>query len=129
MRDATFTSDELAQILKDANTRTSSPDINTIDEALEVARELGIDERHVLDAAKALQEKKIRHDVLRRRSRSELRKLVRYLGTTAFVVTLVAFTAGIPYAKLVAFGMGIAAFVMAAKWIRTMFDERFPPEK
>ena len=56
-------------------------------------------------------------------------KLLRYLGTMAFVVILVGFVAGVSTAKLVAFGMGIGALVMAAHWIKAMFDERFPPEK
>lgn len=129
VRDGTFTPDELAQILRDANSRQSSPEVSTIDEALETARELAIDERHVLAAAKALQEKKIRRDVLRRRSRSRLMKLVRYLGTMAFVVTLVSLLAGLSTGKVVALGMGIGAFVMVAQWIRALFDERFPPEK
>lgn len=129
VRDGTFTPDELASILSDANRRQSSPSVATIDEALETARELGIDETHVLEAARALQEKKIRRDVLARRSHAQFMKLVRYLGTMAFVVTIVGFAAGIPTAKLVAFGMGIGAIVMVAQWIKALFNERFPPEK
>jgi hypothetical protein len=124
----TFTPDELAQILREANSRQSSPSVATIEEALETARELEIDEAHVLEAARALRARKSRLEELRGRSRARLVKLVRYLGTTAFVVILVGFVAGIPTARLVAFGMGIAAIVLTAQWIRSLFDQRFPPD-
>lgn len=127
-REVTFTLDELAQILREANSRPSSPAVATIEEALETARELGIDERHVLEAAAALREKRLRIEGLREQSRARLVKLVRYLGTMAFVVFLVGFVAGVPTAKIVAFGMGIAAIVLTAQWIRALFDQRFPPE-
>jgi len=128
VKEAQFTPDELAAIMREANSRQSSPAVATIDEALETARELGIDEKHVMDAARELQEKKIRRDVLRRRSKARLMKLVRFLGTMAFVVTLVWITAGQQPAGLAAFGMSIAAFVMAAQWVKALFEERFPPE-
>lgn len=129
VREGTFTPDELAQILREANSRQSSPLVSSIDEALETARELGIDETHVLAAAKELQEKKIRLEVLKRRSRNALMGLVRYLGTMAFVVILIGFIAGLPTARIVLFGMSIAAIVMTAQWIKCVFNLRFPPEK
>lgn len=129
VQQASFTPDELVQIMREANTRQSSPAVASIDEALETARELGIDEKHVLEAAREMQEKKIRREALRKRSRAQMMKLVRYLGTMAFVVTLVAIVAGIPTAKLVTFGMGIGAFVIAVHWVKAMFNEQFPPEK
>lgn len=128
VREGSFTPDELAKILREANSRQSSPAVASIEEALETARELGIDERHVLEAATALQERKARHEALRKRTRAAFMKLVRYLGTMAFVVFLVAFAAGVPTARLVAFGMGIGAIVMTAQWIKSLFNERFPGE-
>lgn len=125
-RDETFTPDELAEILREANRREGSSGLATIDQALETARELGIDETRVLEAAEAIRERKARREQLSRRSRSYLMKLVRYLGTTVFVVALVSFIAGVPTGRLVAFGMGIGAIVMTAQWIRAVFDARFP---
>jgi len=126
--DERFTPDELASILREANTRQSSPAVASIEEALETARELGIDEKHVLAAAQDLQAKKERRQALRQESKRRLRRLIRYLGTIAFVALIVGVSAGVPTAEAVAMAMSIAAIVLAARWIRALFDERFPTE-
>lgn len=131
LKDATFTSSELARILQEANSRQSSGEVNTIEEALETARELGIDEKHVLAAAREAQEKRQKEESLRKASRGKLNRIFRFAGTTVFVsaIVFVATDGNLGLVKLTASGMGIALVIMTFTWLHSLFQQRFPPDE
>ena len=130
LKDATFTSSELSQILQEANSRQASGEVNTIDEALETARELGIDEKHVLAAAREAQEKKQKADTLQKESRKRLNGIFRFAGTIAFVSGIVfVATQNLALVQLTASGMGIALFIMILSWLHSLYQQRFPSDE
>ena len=123
-----FTHEELAAILREADRRQQTKDVATLDEALETARELGIDERHMIAAVEKLRAEKAQRAMRRARTLQRRNRLVRFLITMVFVLTIVSLAAGLQTAEVVLFGMSIAAIAMAFRWIRSEIEERMPVE-
>lgn len=122
--DETFSSDELAAILRDANRRQTTKDVATLDQALETAHELGIDEQYVRAAAAAHLEKRARRDELHALTLRERRKLGRIAWTAAMVTAIVTLAAGWEIAQLALLGLSIAAVAQAFRWLRSEIRER-----
>jgi hypothetical protein len=120
----TFTPDELAAILREASRRQESRDVATLDQALETARELGIDEKHVRAAAEAHRAKRQRRDALHALTVRERMKLGRVVWSAALAVSIVTIAASWHIGQIVLFGMSIGAVAQAFRWIRAEIRER-----
>ena len=114
----TYSPDELAAILRDANRRQTTREVATLDQALETARELGIDEQHVRAAAAAHQAKRARRAALHELTVHERRKIARIAWTAAMVTTIVTLAAGWEIAQLALLGLSIAAVAQGFRWQR-----------
>ncbi len=119
-----FSPDELASILREANRRQTAGDVLSLDQALETARELGIDEQHVLAAAAAHREKRAHRDALHELTLRERRKLARLAWTTAMVTCIVTLAVGWEVAQLALLGLSIAAVAQGFRWLRAEIRER-----
>lgn len=119
-----FTPDELALILRDASRRQESRAVASLDEALETARELGIDERHVLAAAAAHREKRARRAILHAHAVRERNKLGHLAWSAALFAAIVTVAASWNVAQLALVGFGIAAIAQAFRWLRAEISER-----
>lgn len=119
-----FSPDELAAILREANTRQTANEVSTLDQALETARELGIDERHVRAAVEAHRAKKARHTTMHALTVRERRKLGNLAWSAAMVTCIVTLAAGWEIAQLALLGLSIAAVAQGFRWLRAEIRER-----
>ncbi|MFA6957219.1 MAG: hypothetical protein WC538_15220 [Thermoanaerobaculia bacterium] len=122
--EATFTPAELAAILREASRRQESRDVASLDQALETARELGIDEQHVLAAAAAHRAKKERRDALHALTVRERLKLGRLAWSAALAVSIVTIAASWNVGQIVLIGVSIGVVAQAFRWIRAEIRER-----
>lgn len=122
--DESFSPDELAAILRDANSRQTTREVATLDQALETARELGIDEHHVRAAAEAHRAKKARRGELHGLTLRERRKLGNLAWSAAMVTCIVTLAAGWEIAQLALLGLSIAAVAQGFRWLRAEIRER-----
>ncbi|MBI2215145.1 MAG: hypothetical protein HYU52_15965 [Acidobacteria bacterium] len=122
--DESFTPDELAAILREASRRQSSRDVASLDQALETARELGIDEQHVLAAADAHRKKRERRDELHALTLREREKLARIAWSAALVTAIVTIAASWNVAQLALIGLSIGAVAQGFRWLRAEIKER-----
>lgn len=120
----TFTPEELGEILQEANRRQDSRDVATLDQALETARELGIDEQYVFAAADAHRAKRERKEALHAMTVRERMKLGRIAWSAALVTSIVTIAASWSVAQLALMGLSIAAVAQAFRWIRAEIRER-----
>lgn len=122
--DESFSPDELASILRDANRRQTTKDVATLDQALETARELGIDEQHVRAAAEAHRAKKAHRSAMHALTVRERRKLGSLAWTAAMVTCIVTLAVGWEIAQLALLGLSIAAVAQGFRWLRAEIRER-----
>lgn len=126
-----LSSEELSEVLQRASSiqtmkQNSGRDVTTLNNAIETARELGIAEEHVLEAAGELRRRKEHFGRLKSIARKRRNNFVRMIGTTMFVVTMVFFFGGMNAAQAVLFGMSIALVVLAGRWGRALLAQRYP---
>ncbi|HET7711502.1 MAG TPA: hypothetical protein VFL80_06195 [Thermoanaerobaculia bacterium] len=126
-----LTTDELATLVTHAarlqgEERQKGREINSLEDAVSTAKDLGIDERYVLAAATEMQQHRTRIARLRTITRQRFSKLVGFLGLTVAVSAGVSLTAGTKTGLTVLFGMSIALFIMAGKWVQAWLQERYP---
>lgn len=126
-----LSSAELAEVLKDASSIQTSRqetgrELATLDEAIVTARELGIAEEHVREAASRLQRKKDRLLRLRNVTRHRRNNILRMMGSMLMVGTIVSLAAGFGTAKIVLMAMSIGLAVMVFRWLRAIGAERYP---
>lgn len=122
--DETFTPDELATILRDASRLQNAREVASLDQALETARELGIDEQHVLAAAEAHRRRRERRAALHALTVRERMKLGRIAWSAALVTAIVTIAAGWNIAQLALIGLSIGAVAQAFRWVRAEIRER-----
>jgi len=121
-----LTTSDLAEVLREASRIQESRELATLDQALETARELGIDEKHVVAAAEKVQREKARRARLRTVTRRRRAEFLHFFGLMLVISTFVLVAAGAPPAQMTLFGMSIAAFIMAVKWAQAWAAEKKP---
>lgn len=124
MNEESFSPEELASILRDADRRQTTRELSSLDQALETARELGIDEQHVRAAAEAHRERKANRGRLHALTIRERRKLGNLAWSAAMVVCIVTLAAGWEIAQLALLGLSIAAVAQGFRWLRAEIRER-----
>ena len=119
-------SNDLATVLSEASRIQQNRELSSLDQALETARELGIDEKHVVAAAEKLQRHKARLARLRTVTRRRRAEFLRFAGLLIIIPLFVMMVASTNAAQAVLFGMSIAAFIMGIKWFRAWIAEKKP---
>ena len=131
VRNEMLTTDELASVLREASRlqgeeRQKGMALNTLDDALTTAGELGIEERYVHAAASHVRAQRERLANLRAITRRRRSKVVAFAGLTVALTFGIALSADTEAGLAVLFGMSIALLIMTAKWFQAWLQEKYP---
>ena len=129
--DLALNHDELAQLLKEASKlqgeeRQKGHQINSLDDALATARELGIEERHVIEAAGRLQSHRQNLARIHARTKRRRSQCLNFLGIMLAVSGGIAVMSSPGSGLKVFAAMCIPLFILSINWFKAWINEKRP---